>query len=339
MKETSESVTLELLPAKLKKRCDISHIMFMESGRLASNNAAWEADDMITDSTADTSRYQDPYVEANSIIRSDEKIVLLQELDKRKNYAQTDQEEEKELYGSLAEKKVATEECSGRNGNGRRVLGRRKYQMIDDVKIYESYVETKRKAENRKDWRKLGLQCLRWAGHVTRMGESKNAYRVLVGRPEKKIPLERPRRRWEDNIKMDLREVGYDIRDWIDLAQDRDRWRAYCFCEGTLRSTLSPDPELRLGVDSIPGWADYLVVFVPKVKRMSEAAAATPQELHASTSGKSHIKSSRAGKGAIIISTLYQKQMRESLDKEEQRKDGPRKKLFENNKNHRKTQS
>ncbi|KAJ4440916.1 hypothetical protein ANN_10764 [Periplaneta americana] len=68
---------------------------------------------------------------------------------------------------------------------------------------------------------------LRWAGHVARMGESRNAYRVLVGRPEVKRPLGRPRRRWEDNIKMDLREVGYDDRDWINLAQDRDHWRAY----------------------------------------------------------------------------------------------------------------
>ncbi|KAJ4431235.1 hypothetical protein ANN_19832, partial [Periplaneta americana] len=62
---------------------------------------------------------------------------------------------------------------------------------------------------------------------VARMGESRNAYRVLVGRPEGKRPLGRPRRRWEDNIKMDLREVGCDDRDWINLAQDRDRWRAY----------------------------------------------------------------------------------------------------------------
>ncbi|KAJ4427731.1 dimethyladenosine transferase [Periplaneta americana] len=59
------------------------------------------------------------------------------------------------------------------------------------------------------------------------MGESRNAYRVLVGRPEGKRPLGRPRRRWEDGIKMDLREVGYDDRDWINLTQDRDRWRAY----------------------------------------------------------------------------------------------------------------
>ncbi|KAJ4435454.1 hypothetical protein ANN_18069 [Periplaneta americana] len=68
---------------------------------------------------------------------------------------------------------------------------------------------------------------LRWAGHVARMGESRNAYRVLVGWPAGKRPLGRPRRRWEDNIKMVLRGVGYDGRDWINLAQDRDQWRAY----------------------------------------------------------------------------------------------------------------
>ncbi|KAJ4434142.1 hypothetical protein ANN_16462 [Periplaneta americana] len=67
--------------------------------------------------------------------------------------------------------------------------------------------------------RNIKSRCLRWAGHVARMGESRNAYRVLVGRPEGKRPLGRPRRRWEDNIKMDLREVGYDDRDWINLAQ------------------------------------------------------------------------------------------------------------------------
>ncbi|KAJ4451163.1 hypothetical protein ANN_02605 [Periplaneta americana] len=75
--------------------------------------------------------------------------------------------------------------------------------------------------------RKIKSRCLRWAGHVARMGESRNAYRVLVGRPEGKRPLGRPRRRWEDNIKMNLREVVYDGRDWINLAQDRDQWRAY----------------------------------------------------------------------------------------------------------------
>ncbi|KAJ4448488.1 hypothetical protein ANN_10504 [Periplaneta americana] len=67
------------------------------------------------------------------------------------------------------------------------------------------------------------------------MGESRNAYRVLVGRPEGKRSLGRPRRRWEDNIKMVLREVGYDDRDWINLAQDRDRWRAYVRAAMNLR--------------------------------------------------------------------------------------------------------
>ncbi|KAJ4439309.1 hypothetical protein ANN_07431 [Periplaneta americana] len=75
--------------------------------------------------------------------------------------------------------------------------------------------------------RNIKSRRLRWAGHVARMGESRNAYRVLVGRPEGKRLLGRPRRRWEDNIKMDLRKVGYDDRDWVNLAQDRDQWRAY----------------------------------------------------------------------------------------------------------------
>jgi hypothetical protein len=58
------------------------------------------------------------------------------------------------------------------------------------------------------------------------MGERRGAYRALVGKPEGRKPLGRPRRRWEDNIKMDLREVGCGGMDWINLAQDRDRWRA-----------------------------------------------------------------------------------------------------------------
>ncbi|KAJ4436544.1 hypothetical protein ANN_16575 [Periplaneta americana] len=83
--------------------------------------------------------------------------------------------------------------------------------------------------------RNITPRRLRWPGHVARMGESRNAYRVLVGRPEGKRPLGRPRRRWEDNIKMELREVGYDGRDWINLAQDRDQWRAYVRAAMNLR--------------------------------------------------------------------------------------------------------
>ena len=65
---------------------------------------------------------------------------------------------------------------------------------------------------------------MRWAGHVARMGEERGMYRVLVGKPEGKIPLGRPRRRWVD-IRMNLQEVGCGYMDWIGLAQDRERWR------------------------------------------------------------------------------------------------------------------
>jgi hypothetical protein len=67
---------------------------------------------------------------------------------------------------------------------------------------------------------------MRWAGHVARIGAKNNTYRILVGMPEGKRPIGRPRRRWVDSNKMDLRERGWDGMDWIDLAQDRDQWRA-----------------------------------------------------------------------------------------------------------------
>ena len=65
------------------------------------------------------------------------------------------------------------------------------------------------------------------AGHIARMEQSRNAFRVLMGKPEGKKPLGRPRRRSEDNIRMDLREMGCDPGEWIDLAEDRDQWLAY----------------------------------------------------------------------------------------------------------------
>jgi len=67
---------------------------------------------------------------------------------------------------------------------------------------------------------------MKCAVHVARIGQRRGLDRVLVGKPEGKTPLGRPRRRWEDNIKMDLQEVGFGGMDWIELAQDRDRWRA-----------------------------------------------------------------------------------------------------------------
>ena len=73
--------------------------------------------------------------------------------------------------------------------------------------------------------RVLKSRRMMWAGHVARMGEGRGVHRVLVGKPDGKRPLGRPRRRWDDNIKMDLQEVEGG-GDWMELAQDRDRWRA-----------------------------------------------------------------------------------------------------------------
>jgi hypothetical protein len=76
---------------------------------------------------------------------------------------------------------------------------------------------------------------MRWAGHVARMGEERRVYNVLVGKPEGKRPMGRPRRRWVDNIRMDLQEVGCGYMDWIGLAQDRDRWRTLLSAAMNLR--------------------------------------------------------------------------------------------------------
>jgi hypothetical protein len=76
---------------------------------------------------------------------------------------------------------------------------------------------------------------MRWAGHVARMGEGRGVYGVLVGRPEGKRPMASPRRRWEDNIKVDLRETGIDGSSWIQLAQDRVQWRAFVYTVMNLR--------------------------------------------------------------------------------------------------------
>jgi hypothetical protein len=78
---------------------------------------------------------------------------------------------------------------------------------------------------------------IRWERHVARMGEDRGVYRVLVGKPEGKRPLGRPRRRWKDNIKIDLQEVGGGGGDWMELAQDSDRWRALV---GTVRDFRVP---------------------------------------------------------------------------------------------------
>jgi hypothetical protein len=67
---------------------------------------------------------------------------------------------------------------------------------------------------------------MRWTRHASRKEEMRNVYKILVGKSERKIPLGRPRRRWEDNIRMDLREIRWEVVEWIHQAQDRDQWRA-----------------------------------------------------------------------------------------------------------------
>ena len=87
----------------------------------------------------------------------------------------------------------------------------------EELKICTAHPNTARVIKSRR---------IRWAGHVARMGESIGIFIVLVGKPEGKRPLGKPRRRWDDNIKMDLQEVGFGGMDWIDLTQNTDRWRA-----------------------------------------------------------------------------------------------------------------
>jgi hypothetical protein len=85
--------------------------------------------------------------------------------------------------------------------------------------------------------RAIKSRRLRWAGHVARIGEGRGIYRVLVRRPEGKRPLGRPRRRWEDNIMLDLKEMGINGANWIQLAQDRVQWRA---CVNTVMKLRVP---------------------------------------------------------------------------------------------------
>ena len=86
--------------------------------------------------------------------------------------------------------------------------------------------------------RLIKSRIMRWMGHVTRMGEWRGVYRVLVGRPEGKRPLGRPRRRWEDNIKMDLQEVECRVMDRIELAQDKDKVAGTCECGNELSGSI-----------------------------------------------------------------------------------------------------
>jgi hypothetical protein len=107
----------------------------------------------------------------------------------------------------------------------RRIFGRRKQGNRSWRKLHNDELHSLYSSPN--IVRVIKSRVLRWAGHVARMGEGRGVYRVLVGRPEGKRQLGRPRRRWEDNIKLDLREIGIDRANWIRLAQDRVQWRSF----------------------------------------------------------------------------------------------------------------
>ena len=105
---------------------------------------------------------------------------------------------------------------------GQRPLGRPRRGWEDNIKMVLQEL-----GRGCGDWMELPQdRGMRWAGHVARIEEGRGVHKVLVGKPDGKRPLGRPRRRWDDNIKMDLEEVGRGCVDWMELAKDRDRWRA-----------------------------------------------------------------------------------------------------------------
>jgi hypothetical protein len=105
----------------------------------------------------------------------------------------------------------------------RRIFGRKRDEVTGEWRrLYNEELNDLYSSPN--IIRVIKQRRMRWAGHVARVGEKRGAYSILVGRSEGRRPLGRPRRRWEDNIKMDLQEVGWGM-DWAELAQDRDRWR------------------------------------------------------------------------------------------------------------------
>jgi hypothetical protein len=107
----------------------------------------------------------------------------------------------------------------------RRIFGPRRDEVTGDwKKLHNDELHNLYSSPN--TIRMIKSRRMRWTGHVERMGEMRNAYRILVGKPEARRPLGRQICGWVNNIKMDLGEIGWDGRDWIDLAQDRDQWRA-----------------------------------------------------------------------------------------------------------------
>jgi hypothetical protein len=120
----------------------------------------------------------------------------------------------------------------------RRIFGPKRYEIIGswrklhNVELYNLY-------SSPNIIRMINSTTIRWVEHVARMGMKRNACRILVGKPEGKRPLGRPGHGWENNIKMDLREIGWGGMDWIDLTQDRDQWRALVNTVMNLRVPLN----------------------------------------------------------------------------------------------------
>jgi hypothetical protein len=112
----------------------------------------------------------------------------------------------------------------------RRIFGPKRNEVMGELHNLYSSPDIIRQVESRR---------MRWAGYAARMGEERKVYKVLMGKPEGKRPLGRPRRRWEDGIRMDLREIGLGNVDWIRLAEDRDRWRSVVSAVMNLR-VLAP---------------------------------------------------------------------------------------------------
>jgi hypothetical protein len=107
------------------------------------------------------------------------------------------------------------------NGALRRIFGPKREKVVEEWrKLHNKELDAFYSLPN--VVQVIKSRKIRWAGHVVRMWERRGVYRVLVGKPEGKIQLGRPRRRWEDNIRIDLQELGWGGMDWIDLAQDRD---------------------------------------------------------------------------------------------------------------------
>ena len=117
----------------------------------------------------------------------------------------------------------------------RRIFGRRRDELTGEWKRLHNEDLNDLYSSSNIVW-VIKSRRMRWAGHVARMGEERRVYRVLVGKPEGRRPMGRPRRRWADNIRMAVQEVGCGYMDWIGLTQDRDRWRMFVSAVMNLRA-------------------------------------------------------------------------------------------------------